>query len=101
LTEPFKSLQLGQRERKSSMIVDLPEELEAALKVQANARGVSPAGYVCEVLQRDLAPSLQTQRSGVPFKTGRGTFAKHGQAPSAEEIDANRADLFRNFGEHF
>ncbi len=83
------------------MIVDLPEELEAALKVQANARGVSPAGYVCEVLQRDLAASLQTQRSGIPFKTGRGTFAKYGQAPSAEEIDANRADLFRNFGEHF
>jgi hypothetical protein len=25
-------------------------------------------------------------------------FAKYGQAPSAEEIDANRADMFRNFG---
>ena len=38
---------------------------------------------------------------GVPFKTGRGMFAKYGQAPSAEEIDANRADMFQNFGEHF
>jgi hypothetical protein len=28
-------------------------------------------------------------------------FAKYGQAPSAEEIDANRADMFRNFGEDF
>jgi hypothetical protein len=26
-------------------------------------------------------------------------FAKYGQAPSAEEIDANRAEMFRNFGE--
>jgi len=81
------------------MIVDLPEKLEAALKAQANAHGVSPEGYVCEVLERDLAPSLQAQASGIPFKTGRGAFAKYGQAPSAEEIDANRADMFRNFGE--
>jgi len=83
------------------MIVELPEKLEAALKVQANAHGVSPEGYVCVVLQRDLAPALQAQSPGIPFKTGRGTFAKYGQAPSSEEIDANRADMFRNFGEAF
>jgi hypothetical protein len=28
-------------------------------------------------------------------------FAKYGQAPSAEEIEANRADMFRNFGESY
>ncbi len=81
------------------MIVDLPEKLEAALKIQANAQGVSPAGYVCGVLQRDLAPTLEVQLRGVPFKTGRGSLAKYGQAPSSEEIDANRADMFRNFGD--
>lgn len=81
------------------MTIELPEELEAALKVQANAHGVSPAGYVREVLERDLAPSLESQSSGAPFKTGRGLFAKYGTAPSAGEIDANRADMFRNFGE--
>ena len=83
------------------MIVELPEKLEAALKVQANAHGVSPAGYVCEVLERDLAPSLKASFSGIPFKTGRGMFAKYGQAPTAEEIDANRADMFGNFGTDF
>jgi plasmid stability protein len=92
---------IGHGERKSAMMIELPEKLEAALKVQANAHGVSPAGYVCEVLERDLASSLEGQSSGVPFKTGRGMFAKYGQAPSAEEIDANRADMFQNFGEHF
>src|ERR1700735_1905302 len=81
------------------MNLELPEKLEAALKVQANAHGVSPAGYVCEVLERELAASLQAPSPGIPFKTGRGMFAKYGQAPSAEEIDANRADMFRNFGE--
>ena len=81
------------------MMIELPEELGAALKAQANAQGVSADGYVREVLERDLASAVETQSSGVPFKTGRGMFAKYGQAPSAEEIDANRADMFRNFGE--
>jgi plasmid stability protein len=78
------------------MIIELPEKLEAALKVQANAHGVSPAGYVCDVLERDLAPVLEGQSSGASFKTGRGMFSKYGEAPSAEEINANRADMFRN-----
>ena len=83
------------------MTIELPENLEAALKAQASAHGVSPEGYVCEVLERELAASLQGQPSGAPFKTGRGTFSKYGQAPSAEEIDANRADMFRHFGDNF
>ena len=83
------------------MKIELPEELRLALKVRANAHGVSVDGYVREVVERDLAPTLEEQSSGIPFKTGRGLFAKYGQAPSAEEIDANRADMFRNFGENF
>jgi plasmid stability protein len=81
------------------MIIELPEDLGAALKAQANAHGVSADGYARELLERDLVASLEAQSSGVPFKTGRGMFAKYGPAPSAEEIDANRADMFRNFGE--
>jgi hypothetical protein len=87
------------RERNPAMLIEVPEELEAALKKQANAYGVSPAGYVRVVLERDLASSLESQSPGAPFKTGRGILAKYGPAPSAEEIDANRADMFRNFGE--
>jgi hypothetical protein len=83
------------------MTIDLPERLEMALKAQANARGVSAAGYLCEILERDLARNLDAQPSGAPFKTGRGLFAKYGQAPSAEEIDANRAEMFQRFGEGF
>ena len=83
------------------MIVELPKNLEAALKIEANAHGVSPAGYVCELLERELAGKLQPQSRTTPFITGRGVLAKYGPAPSAEEIDANRADMFRNFGEDF
>ncbi|HLN03321.1 MAG TPA: hypothetical protein VK335_28775 [Bryobacteraceae bacterium] len=80
------------------MIIELPEELGAALKVRANAHGISADGYAREVLERELADALEAPSSGIPFKTGRGMFSKYGQAPSAEEIDANRADMFRNFG---
>jgi plasmid stability protein len=96
-----KEVTIGNKERNRHMIIELPEELGAALKAQANAHGVSADGYARELLKRDLASSLEGQSSGVPFKTGRGMFAKYGQAPSAEEIDANRADMFRNFGEDF
>jgi plasmid stability protein len=82
-----------------TMTIEIPEGLAAALKARANKQGVSADGYAREVLERDLASSSEAESSGVPFKTGRGMFAKYGKAPSAEEIDANRADMFRNFGE--
>jgi hypothetical protein len=81
------------------MLIELPESLEAALKHHASALGVSPAVYVRVVLERDLAPSLEPHSPRVPFKTGRAVLAKYGAAPSAEEINANRAEIFRNFGE--
>ena len=83
------------------MTIELPEDLGAALKAQANAHGISADGYARQLPERDLAASLEPPPAGVPFKTGRGMFAKYGQGPSAEEIDANRADMFRNFGEDF
>jgi plasmid stability protein len=83
------------------MRIELPEELAAALKVKANARGISADAYAREVLERDLASSVQAEAPGAPFKTGRGILAKYGPAPSAEEIEANRADMFRGFGEDF
>ncbi len=80
------------------MMINLPEKLEAALKLQATAQGISPAGYICDVLERELAPALEAQSRSIPFKVGRGSLAKYGQAPSSDEIDANRADMFGSFG---
>jgi len=92
---------IGRGKETVRTIIELPESLAAALKSQANAHGASADVYARELLKRDLASSLEPQSPGVPFKTGRGIFAKYGQAPSAEEIDANRADMFRNFGEDY
>jgi plasmid stability protein len=82
-----------------TLTIQLPENVEAALKEQANARGVSPADYVREIVERNLAASTEKQSDLPPFKTGYGMLAKYGPAPSAEEIDANRAEMFRHFAE--
>jgi hypothetical protein len=69
--------------------------------MQANAHGVSVDGYVRTVIERELGPSIASPSQPKPFKTSRGVCAQYGPAPSAEEIDANRAEMFRNFGEGF
>jgi hypothetical protein len=84
------------------MVIEIPEELETPLKVQADAHGVSPAGYVREILARELAPMLERESSAPPFKPGLGMWAKYEISPlSAEEIDENRAEMLRNFDEGF
>jgi plasmid stability protein len=96
----FHQLQAKKGNRSMTLIIQLPDKLEAALKAEANAHGVSPADYVQDILERELAPSLEDQTSGPPFKTGWVVLAKYGPAPSAEEIDANRAEMFRHFAEN-
>jgi hypothetical protein len=78
-----------------TLIVDLPDELEAVLLAEAQAQGVSADHFARRVLEQVLtAPAA---RPGTPFETGRGMLAQYGPAPSAAEIDANRADMFRGF----
>ena len=81
------------------LTIDLPEELEAALKAQAEAQGVSAEKYLLQTLRARLRTSTEMEKTKAvqPFETGRGIFAKYGRAPSAEEIDANRAEMFRGF----
>jgi plasmid stability protein len=78
------------------VIIEVPDDLATALFEQAKSHGISADRFVREVLERELA-SLRPRASGVPFKTGRGMFAKYGQAPSDEELDANRKEMFGSF----
>ena len=82
------------------MTIELPQKLEVAVKVQANARGVSPEVYVREVLERELVTPPEPE-SKKPFKDGLGMWAKYGVSLSEEEIDENRKDMLGNFGEDF
>ncbi len=51
-----------------------------------------------EAIEKILAdaPDLVTRRKE-PTRSARGILAKYGPAPSAEEIDRNRAEMFANF----
>ncbi len=81
------------------MVIELTAELESALKMRANENGVSADAYVREVLERDIGSAGKP--SILPFKSTYGILAKYGPAPTAEEIDENRKDMLRNFGEGF
>ena len=80
--------------------IELPGELAAALKAQARSKGVSEARFVRQVLEQALTLEAG-EKPGPPFETGYGMWAKYGPAPSAEEIDENRRDMFRNFAQDF
>jgi hypothetical protein len=82
------------------MTLEVPERLEVALREKANARGVSPDVFALKVLEQSVGIAQEAEPLK-PFETGFGILAKYGPAPSAEEIDANRAEMFRNFGERF
>lgn len=72
-----------------------PEE-EARLIAVARAKGPSAEALVCEALHSIFAgasePSLEQ-----PIRSLRGLWTKYGPAPSAQEIDWNRAEMFANF----
>ncbi len=79
------------------MTITLPIQEEARLKAAAKAKGLSPEALVREALDRFLseapAPPLK------PKKSAYGLLAKYGPGPTEEEIDGNRREMFRGFGE--
>ena len=82
------------------MTITLPLEPqeEARLLAAARARGLSTAALVREALERILEETPhKTSLGKEPTRSLRGLLAKYGPAPSAEEIDQNRAELFANF----
>ena len=84
-----------------TLTIELPDELGAALKAQAQSQGISPDRFISRVLQNTLTAESEERKGGQPFETGYGMWAKYGPAPSAEEIDENRREMFRNFAKDF
>jgi len=82
-----------------NLTIELPDELGAALKAQAQAQGISPNRYISKILETTLFPEREQRNGDQPFETGYGMWAKYGPAPSAEEIDENRREMFRNFAQ--
>jgi len=73
-----------------------PQE-EARLLAAAQAKGLSPDAFVREALEKVLAESPPLPAK--PKKSAYGLLAKYGPGPTEEEIDQNRREMFRGFGE--
>jgi hypothetical protein len=82
-----------------NLTIEIPDDIGAALQAQAQAQGVSAAHFASRVIEKTLAPAMEQENSGQPFETGYGMWAKYGSAPSAEEIDENRREMFRKFAD--
>jgi hypothetical protein len=82
------------------MTITLPLEPqeEAKLLAVARAKGVSANVLVREAVNRIIAeaPGVANVKKE-PTVSARGILAKYGPAPSAEEIDQNRAEMFAGF----
>jgi hypothetical protein len=76
-------------------VIEIPDEQAAALEAKAAEQGLTLKGW----LEKLAAESLPAGRQ--PLKSGRGMLAKYGPAPSAEDIEENRRDMFRGFAQDF
>jgi len=81
------------------MTITLPlaPQDEAKLIAIAQAKGLSADALIGEVMAKVIADSAEANHAKEPTRSARGILAKYGQAPSAEEIDQNRAEMFANF----
>jgi len=76
----------------------LPPQDEARLRAAARDKGLSPDAFVRAALDRVLAEQSQASPPK-PKKSAYGLLAEYGPGPSAAEIDENRREMFRGFGE--
>ena len=80
--------------------MEFSNEQIAALKAKAAAEGLSLEDWLRKLADQD-APAGRPVTPVQPFISGYGMLAKYGSAPSAEEIDENRREMFRGFAEDF
>jgi hypothetical protein len=58
-----------------TLTIELPDNLEAALRAHANAEGVSEAGYIRRMLERDLTSSTVVETSANGSEVTRSQLA--------------------------
>jgi hypothetical protein len=81
------------------MTITLPLEpqKEAKLNALAQEKGVTADELVREAINKIIAEAPESTGRKVPTLSLRGLLSEYGTAPSAEEIDQNRAEMFANF----
>lgn len=73
--------------------IEISDEQAASLKLKAAAQGLSLNAWLGKLAE------AETGRRAKPLRSAYGLLAEFGPAPSAEEIDENRRDMFRGFGD--
>lgn len=79
------------------MTIEFSNEQIAALKAKAAVEGLSLEDWLRRLADQDAETATPVK----PFISGYGMLAKYGSAPSAEEIDENRREMFRGFAKDF
>jgi hypothetical protein len=80
-----------------TIILPLRPQEEAKLIAIAQSRGLSMDALVREALEKILVDAPGVHPKKEQTRSSRGILAKYGPAPSAEEIDQNRAEMFAHF----
>ena len=80
-----------------TLILPLEPQDEAKLIAVAQERGLSADQLIQEAIHKILADAPEPSASKEPTRSLRGLLSKYGPAPSAEEIDESRAEMFANF----
>ncbi len=81
------------------MTITLPLEpqKEAKLIAVAESKGMTANELLSQAIDKIIADASEATARKEPTISLRGLLAKYGPAPSAEEIDQNRTDMFRDF----
>lgn len=81
-----------------TLTIPFSREEQATLAAQAQAQGVSVDTLLRKAVLQIVSATESNPQSKKPTKSCLGALAHLGPAPSAEEIDENRAEMFANFG---
>ena len=80
-----------------TLTLPLEPQKEAKLIAVAKLKGITADELVSQAIDKIISEAPEATRDKVPTISLRGLLAKYGTAPSGDEIDQNRTDMFRNF----
>jgi hypothetical protein len=80
-----------------TIILPLDPQKEAKLEALAQEKGMTADEFVQREIDKIIAAAPALPGKFEPTRSLRGILAKYGPAPSAVEIDQNRAEMFANF----
>ncbi len=83
-----------------TLTIELPDNLEAVLKAQANAHGLSEAGYIRSMLERDLAASANDASQRLAAGPARKNLAQlFAESPfKGLDIEFDESEDEKDFG---